>query len=249
MRSKTRFIITFVVTLLAAGSGTARNAAPVELALVLLTDVSNSIDSSEYEMVKAGYHAAFSDPEIIAAVSNSPGGVAVAYVEFSDADRVVLVRGWDLLTDDISSRAFGEAVAAAPRSSSGNTALAAALRQAANLLTEGEFADARRLVIDVASDHPSDGGRSGVVRDAAVAAGITINALPIIDERPIGTFDGRMAYTVAHWGLGGMTEFYRQYVIGGPGSFLVEARDYRAFGDALKRKLLMELLISHTDRT
>ena len=235
------------VTLFAAGTGTARNSAPVELALVLLTDVSNSMDSGEYEMVKAGYRAAFSDPEVMAAVAASPGGVAVAYVEFSDANRIALVRGWDLLTDEVSTSAFGEAVAAAPRSSAGNTALAASLRQAAQLLTDGEFGNARRLVIDVASDHPSDGGRSGYARDAAVAAGITINALPIIDERPIGTFDGRMTYTVANWGLGGMTEFYRRYVIGGAGSFLVEARHYSAFGEALKRKLLMELLISQVD--
>jgi hypothetical protein len=109
------------------------------------------------------------------------------------------------------------------------------------MLTEGEFG-AARLVIDVASDHPHDGGRAAAARDAAVAAGITINALPIIDDRPIGTYDGRMSYTTVEWGLGGIAGFYRRDVIGGPGSFLVEARSFSAFGQALKRKLLLEIV-------
>jgi hypothetical protein len=246
MRPTTRLLALSAAALLAApwASGVARAEPPAELALVLLTDVSNSMDTSEFDMVKAGYKAAFTDPEVISAIAGSAGGVAVAYVEFSDADRVVMVSGWELLTDETSTKAFGEAVSASPRSSTGNTALAASLRQAAQLLLDGEFSNARRLVIDITSDHPSDSGRSGVVRDAAVEAGITINALPILDEAPIGTFDGHTSYTVAHWNLGGMAEFYRQYVIGGVGSFLVEAHDYSAFGEALRRKLLMELLIS-----
>ena len=89
-------------------------------------------------------------------------------------------------------------------------------------MSDGDFAGAR-LVIDVASDHPSDGGRAAAVRDAAVAAGITINAIPIISGDPIGTFDGRMTYTTAEWGLGGTMAFYRRDVIGGPGSFVISA--------------------------
>jgi hypothetical protein len=40
----------------------------VELALILLTDVSNSMDDREYAMVKGGYNVAFSDPGILGAV-------------------------------------------------------------------------------------------------------------------------------------------------------------------------------------
>jgi hypothetical protein len=31
-------------------------------------------------------------------------------------------------------------------------------------------------------------------------------------------------------------------VVGGPGSFAVEARDFAVFGEALKRKLLLEFI-------
>lgn len=215
-------------------------APPVELALVLLNDVSGSMDADEFAMVKAGYRAAFSDPEVIAAIRDSGGAVAVSYVEFSGEHEFTLVRGWDLLTDAASAQAFGEAVAAAPRSSTGNTALAISVAKAARMLEEGGFGDARR-VIDVASDHPRD-GRSAGVRDQVVAEGITINALPIFEYRQVGTFDGHLGYSAVQWGVGGTAGFYQREVIGGPGSFMLEAHGYEAFGQALKRKLLLELV-------
>lgn len=225
----------------AVGPAVAPAAPPVELALVLLNDVSGSMDAEEYGMVKAGYRAAFSDPEVIAAIRDSGGAVAVSYVEFSGEHEFTLVRGWDLLTDAASTQAFGEAVAAAARTSAGNTALAASMRQAGRLLEEGDFGDARR-VIDIATDHPGDSGRAASVRDQLVAAGITINALPIFENRIVGTFDGHMTYSGVEWGVGGMAAFYRLDVIGGPGCFMLEARGYEAFAQALKRKLLRELV-------
>ena len=242
--------ISFLGAALIAGAATIPAAAddairqPVDLALILLTDVSRSMDDREYQMVKDGYKAAFSDPDVIRAILDNSKGVAVAYVEFSGKDEFIVVKGWDVVTDASSARTFGDAVAIAPRTSSGNTALAPSIKKAAEMLTADASASARR-VIDVASDHLWDGGRAATVRDAAVAAGITINALPIIDTRPIGTFDGRMSY--AEWGSEGGVAFYRNYVIGGPGSFLIEVHDYGAFGEALKRKLLRELISSPGD--
>jgi hypothetical protein len=217
---------------------------PVDLALVLLTDVSRSMSDREYQMVKDGYKAAFADPEVIKAILANSKGVAIAYVEFSGTNEFTVVKGWDVLTNSASARTFGDAVAIAPRTGSGNTALAPSIKRVAEMLTADASAVGRR-VIDVASDHLWDGGRAATVRDAAIAAGITINALPIIDTRPIGTFDGRMSY--AEWGSEGGVAFYRNYVIGGPGSFLIEVHDYAAFGEALKRKLLRELISSPGD--
>ncbi len=218
----------------------------VDLAIVLLNDVSGSIDSDEFNMIKEGYRAAFSDPEIIAAVEAHPGGIALSYVEFSGRNEIVALTGWQVLTDDITTRAFGEAVALAPRSSTGNTAMAASLREATRMLTSGEFESARK-VIDIASDNASDFGRAARARDAAVAAGITINAIPIIDSKPLGTIDGRLTYAENDWPPGGVVAYYQRNVIGGPGAFIVEAHDYAAFPEALKRKLLLELRIAATE--
>ncbi len=236
-----RLVTVILAALLAAVPLTLRPALAADLAMVMLTDVSGRIDYVEYAMVKYGYRAAFADPQVISAILGNGGGVMVTYVEFSDASNVRIVRGWELLTDTASARAFGEAVAAAPRSSTGNTALAASLRQATTLLLEADLGDARK-VIDVASDHPRDGGRSGPVRDRAVEAGITINALPILEKFQYESFDGQTNTASSEWRASHMAAFYRQYVIGGPGSFLIEASDFSAFGEALKRKLLRELI-------
>lgn len=238
-----RQILFVFVACLAAWTAAPRAAVAVEMALVLLNDVSNSMDADEFEMVKDGYRAAFSDPEVVAALGANSGGVAVAYVEFSGRNEVILVKGWDVLTGADSARAFGNAVALAPRTAAGDTAMAAGVAGAAQLLLDGGFGSAR-LVIDIASDHPHDGGRTAGVRDSVVAAGITINALPIVDERIIGTFDGHKTYSTVQWGSRTMTEFYVNDVIGGEGSFAIEARSYEAFGEALKRKLLRELIAS-----
>jgi len=245
MQSRLFLLIAALTAGMIAGSATATSddaiGRPVDLALILLTDVSRSMDAREYEMVKEGYKTAFADPEVIKAILNNSKGVAVAYVEFSGKDEFITVKGWDVLTDAVSARSFGDAVASAARSSSGNTALAPSIKKAVEMLN-ADGQGASRRVIDVASDLPYDGGRAATARDTAVAAGITINALPIIDDRPIGTFDGHMSY--AQWGNEGAVAFYRNYVIGGPGCFLVEVRDYSAFGEALKRKLLLELISS-----
>ena len=123
--------------------------------------------------------------------------------EFSDENSVMVVKGWDLLTDSASALAFGNAVAAAPRSSTGNTALSNGIRRAAELLLAGNF-DGARLVIDVASDHPGDGGQSAHVRERIVEAGITVNALPIMTNNQAGSFDGRTTFASGQWGLGGI---------------------------------------------
>lgn len=240
-------IVLMTAALLAGANAQADEIArPVDLALVLLTDVSKSVDEREYAMVKEGYEKAFADPQVIAALMENSKGVAVAYVEFSGRDQFTVVQGWSVLTDAGSAHAFGAAVAAAHRTSAGGTALAVSLKKAAAMLTT-DAAGAQRRVIDVASDHPNDDGRSGPIRDAAVAAGITINALPIIEKNRMVPYDGHLTYAVQQWGFEDPVAFYRNHVIGGPGSFLIEVHDYAAFGEALKRKLLRELISSPGD--
>ena len=38
-----------------------------------------------------------------------------------------------------------------------------------------------------------------------------------------------------------LADYYRRNVIGGPNAFLVEARDIRSFGEALRHKLIVEI--------
>ena len=56
--------------------------------------------------------------------------------------------------------------------------------------------------------------------DEAVAAGITINGLPIVNDRP-NPWGGRPALE--------LDLYYERRVIGGPGAFIVVAEDHTAF--------------------
>ena len=56
-----------------------------------------------------------------------------------------------------------------------------------------------------------------------MSLGITINGLPILSIEP--------------W----LEQHFRDEVIGGPGAFLVSARDFESFGDAIVKKLIAEI--------
>lgn len=214
----------------------ARPAEPVDLTLVLVSDVSRSVHDEEYAMQKAGYAAAFSDPRVLAAIGGGPiGAIAVAYVEFAGAYEVRTVLEWRVVRDAASARALTDAMTAAPRSFGGRTSISAGIDRAVQLLGENPFETQRRL-IDVAGDGTNNSGREvTAARDDAVAAGITVNGLAIINEHPV-------SYTLAHvQPPGGLTEWYRSNVIGGPGAFVVEVRSFQAFGEAMTRKLITEI--------
>jgi hypothetical protein len=40
---------------------------------------------------------------------------------------------------------------------------------------------------------------------------------------------------------GGLAQYYRENVIGGPGAFVVQIDDFKSFGDAMMRKLVDEI--------
>lgn len=220
----------------AATSRPAVAAEPVDLALVLVSDVSRSIDDSEFDLQKQGYTAAFQDPRVLAAIHNGAiGAIAVAYVEFAGSYEVKTVMDWTIVRDEASARAMTKTIAAAPRSFYGRTSISAGIDHALALLGEASV-DAPRRVIDVAGDGTNNAGRDvTAARDDALQAGVTINGLAIINDHPV-------SYTFAHvQPPGGLTEWYRNNVIGGPGSFVVEIHEFSAFGEAITRKLINEI--------
>jgi hypothetical protein len=214
----------------------ARAAEPVDVALVLVGDVSRSIDDGEYKLMKDGYAAALTDPRVLDAITGGPSrAIAVAYVEFAGAGEVCTVLEWSVLRDAATVGAFAARLAAAPRSYLGRTAIGDAVTFARQLLADPGLAGARQ-VIDVCGDGTSNSGQSLTeARDAVVAAGLTVNGLTIINEHA-------PAYMWAHTHPpGGLTKYYNDNVIGGPGAFVLEVHDFAAFGEALARKLLQEI--------
>jgi hypothetical protein len=81
-----------------------------------------------------------------------------------------------------------------------------------------------RQVIDISGDGSNNRGRSPTLaRDEAVAAGAVINGLPITVLEP------------------DLARYYRDNVIGGPGAFAIAAENYETFGDAILKKLIIEI--------
>ena len=199
------------------------------LAVLLLLD-------SEFKLQKEGYAAAFADPRVQAAIrGGTVGSIAVAYVEFAGPYEVRTVLDWHVIRDPASARAFTDEMAAAPRSFWGRTSISAGVDHAVQMLAEAPV-EAQRRVIDVAGDGTNNAGRDiEAARDDATKAGITINGLAIINDHPV-------SYTYAHvQPPGGLTEWYRQHVTGGAGSFVLEVRDFHTFGEAMTRKLVNEI--------
>jgi hypothetical protein len=208
----------------------------VDVALVLVTDVSRSIDDSEFALEKNGYASAFTNPKVLEAIHGGPTGkIAVAYVEFASSFEVRTVLDWTVIQDKASAQAFVDRLSAAPRSFWGRTAISAGIDQAVQLLAESGV-NATRHVIDVCGDGTNNAGREAAeARDDAVKAGITINGLAIINDHPV-------SWTFAHvQPPGGLPNYYRENVTGGPGSFVLEVHDFASFGEAMTRKLVDEI--------
>jgi hypothetical protein len=213
----------------------------VDVALVLVTDVSRSIDDSEFALEKNGYASAFTSQKVLEAIQGGPTGrIAVAYVEFASSFEVRTVLDWTVIRDKASAQVFADRLTAAPRSFWGRTAISAGIDQAVQLLAESGVT-ATRHVIDVCGDGTNNAGReAGDARDDAVKAGITINGLAIINDHPV-------SWTFAHvQPPGGLANYYRENVTGGPGSFVLEVHDFASFGEAMTRKLVDEIASGRT---
>ena len=235
-----RVLALLLLCLLAAP---ARAAEPVDVALVLVADVSRSIDDSEFQLQKQGYAQAFTNPKVLAAIkSGLIGSISVAYVEFAADTEVRTVIDWTVVSDAATAKAFVDRLVAAPRSFYGRTSISAGVDQAMQLFAESGY-QAQRRVIDVSGDGTNNAGRDvASARDDAVAAGVTVNGLAIINDHPV-------SWTFAHvQPPGGLGNWYRDNVIGGPGSFVKEVHDFQAFGEALTDKLINEIAEKSTQR-
>jgi hypothetical protein len=229
-----RFLL-LTAALLCAGR-LAHAAPPVDVALVLVDDVSGSINDDEYKLEKQGYYDAFTNPGVISAIQGGPiGAIAVAFVEFAGEGQVDNVIGWTVIHDAQSSRAFAQKLQDAPRSSWGHTAIGEGVTLAMQDLADSGMQAARR-VIDVAGDGTNNSGRPVEdARDEAAKQGIVINGLAIANESDIPWLQ---RHTHPPGGLG---NYYRHSVTAGETSFVLEVHSYQSFTEAVTRKLVQEI--------
>jgi hypothetical protein len=222
-----------VAVLLAALAGAPAGAADVDLALVLAIDTSSSVNDERYDLQIRGYADAFRDPSVAEAIGHGPNGaIAVTFAQWAGYGQYRQIVGWTVIRDAATAGRFASAIAETSRLLDGSTSVSGAIDYSARLLRSSGH-QARRRVIDVSGDGRNNNGRTATAaRDDAVAAGITINGLPILDDRP-GYFS---QYNIPNLDL-----YYRDCVIGGPGAFMVVAGSFKDFGRAVRRKLILEI--------
>ena len=225
-------------SLLAAGGAAMLPAAPsraeesVDLLLVLAVDVSRSIDDDEARLQREGYRSALMDARVLEAIqSGMTGSIAIAYVEWAGSDYQRLVIPWTRIGNAGDAQAWADQLERAPRVALSWTSISGGLDFSLRTLMESPFESVRR-VVDVSGDGVNNSGPPvEQVRDLLVAQGITINGLPIMNDRP--TF-GRPSPVP-------LDQYFRDSVIGGAGAFLIAAEDFAAFGNAVRRKLVREI--------
>lgn len=197
----------------------------VNLELVLLIDVSASVDDSEYALQAKGLGAAFADPNVQNAIQSiSRGGVAVSVIQWANFENQKRAIDWTLLRSRQDARGFAARVLSMPRLiHGGHTAVGDALAFARSELSSNAFAGLRR-VIDLSGDGRSNDGRSlSEARQSVLGDGIVINGLAILNEIPL------------------LGNYFRDHLIGGNGAFLITAADYADFARAIRLKLEQEI--------
>ena len=218
----------------------AQAAEPVDLLLVLAADVSRSIDSAKFQLQRDGYAAALADRRVLDAIQAGRNRrIGVTFVEWSGLGNQRVVVDWTLLSDAASGKAFGDRLLEAPRSFADRTSISGGLEFAMAQLALAPY-ETPRHTIDVSGDGTNNSGRDVTeLRDLAVAKGITINGLVILSDAP-------MAWNPDHTNPpGGLENYYRNNVIGGPGAFVMVAKNFDSFGEAIVGKLIAEVSQAH----
>jgi Protein of unknown function (DUF1194) len=206
---------------------------PVDLELVLAVDISGSVDEVEAQLQREGYIAALRHPHVIQAIQGGMfGRIAVAYVEWAGDHYQRVMLDWTVIEDAAGAQGLADALAETPLMTAHWTSVSAAIDYAVPLF-EGNGLQGFRRVIDISGDGYNNRGRPVErARDDAVAAGITINGLPIVNDRlnPWGGAPPR-----------DLDRYFEERVIGGQGAFLIVAEDYTSFASAILSKLLLEI--------
>jgi hypothetical protein len=199
-------------------------AQPVDLALVLAIDVSESVNAERYNLQVEGMARALEQKRLFQAIgAGEHGAIALLVMEWSDRDRQAVTVGWTRIADAASAAAVAAKLRASKRTSDGLTAIGDALFAARAAFQRLPWPATRRAV-DISGDGMANiGPPPSGARDALVADGITVNGLPILAEEPWLEF------------------YYNDYIVGGPGAFTIAAEDYASFAEAMANKLFSEI--------
>jgi len=200
-------------------------AAPVDLALSLVIDVSGSVSTAEYNLQMDGYANAFRDAAIQTnMLGGTYGATAVNVVFFASNFYTTSLDSFAVLSSAAEIDAFADVLDNFARPGSGGTAIYTGTNRAIDLMLAaigagGLLEGTDNLVIDVSGDGTSSTTADQAARDRAAANNMTINGLPI--------------------GGTSINNYYLNNVITADG-FIEPAADFADFQAAVRRKIFVE---------
>lgn len=206
-------------------------AAEVDLELVLAVDISGSMDARERAAQRGGYVEAFRHRNVVRAIrSGMIGRITVTYVEWAGAEFQAVIVPWTVIDDAASAEQFADTLEAAPTNDFHGTSISEALTFSSRQFDFSDH-DGIRQVIDISGDGPNNrGGPVLTARSEVLENGITINGLPIV----LGNAGGSLPTEL-------LDIYYEDCVIGGPGAFMIAVDDIDRWGEAIRRKLVLEI--------
>jgi hypothetical protein len=232
-----RLSLSLIAALLsgAAAGTTGAEELRTDINIVTALDVSDSIDAQSTRIEIDGMAQAILAPEILQAIhAGHYRRVGFAIFAWHEGAYPELV-SWTIIGNDQDARAvsqqlhevqpseFGVSVdrMVAPRM----TDLSGAIDHAAVLLLTAPFATDHMVLNVIGNGWDNVGEGPTYARDRLVGKGGTINGV-ILGEDPV------------------LADYFRQNVIGGPGAFLITARDNGSITEALARKFLRDVALA-----
>lgn len=200
----------------------------VDLELVLAADASGSVSDVEYKLQLTGIAQGFRDPDVRKAIRSGPAkSIAVNLLIWAEPQVPKDTTGWFIIASDEDAERFASAVENFPRRQTGSTAIGEGIAAALRAIEANSIKGARE-VVDVSGDGRESAAREFTVlieqaHAMAITRGVVINGLAIQNE------------------VSDLADYYRRNVQAGPESFVMVAKDYEDFAEAMRRKLLYEI--------
>jgi len=198
---------------------------PVDLELILAVDASSSVSSEEFDLQMRGLAEAFRNPLVGAAIrAMGDRGAVVSLVQWAGNRKQVQVIDWQIVRDEAEAEALAALIDRSGRQMvGGGTAIGSLIQYGMNQIARNGYSG-KRKVIDISGDgRTNQGAYPSNYRDRAVAEGVTVNGLAILNEDP------------------NVDRYYRSQVIAGTGAFVMSATTYEDFSAAMLEKLLKEI--------
>ena len=226
-------LLAYGMSVLLPSPSQARNG-PVQtdVELVFAVDVSYSMDPEEQYLQRQGYIEALRSPLLIDAINKGiHGRIAATYIEWAGEYSQRIVVPWQVIDSAASAEQFITTLQATPAQRLQRTSISGAIDFSAKQFINNGFSSFRQ-VIDISGDGSNNHGRPvNKARDEALAAGIVINGLPIILNRPNERFRD----------VDRLDHYYEDCVTGGPASFVIPINNRAQFVQATRTKLILEI--------